>query len=65
MGNKQRVFEFLKSYIDENGYPPNYREIGDALEMHLSTVSYWLDKLEIEGTIERKPKSARAIRIVG
>ena len=59
------VYKYLISYIKENGYPPSYMEIGEALNIVHSVVLKHLKKLEKEGWIELKPKSPRAIKIIG
>lgn len=59
------IYEFIISYIKENGYVPTYREIGDCVNLSLSSVLRYIDRLEDDGWIEIKRGSPRAIKIVG
>lgn len=65
LSERQRnVLEFLKDYIDENGYPPTVREIGEAISVKsTSLVSYYLDRLVEHGLIVREPSVSRGIRL--
>lgn len=62
---QQRILEFLREYLDENGYPPTVREIGAAIGVKsTSLVSYYLRRLEEEGQIARDPAVSRGLRLV-
>lgn len=61
---EQRVFDYIKSYIDENGFPPAIREICKALDIKsTSTVHLYLDKLSKKGYIIKKNLKTRALKI--
>ena len=61
---EQRVFDFIKSYIDENGFPPAIREIGRALDIKsTSTVHLYLNKLSDKGYIVKQNLKTRALKI--
>ncbi len=61
---EQRVFDFIKSYIDENGFPPAIRDIGKALDIKsTSTVHLYLDKLSKKGYIVKQNLKTRALKI--
>ncbi|GIU93913.1 MAG: LexA repressor [Gaiellaceae bacterium] len=63
---QQEIWQFLASYVDEHGYPPTVREIGDAVGLASpSTVHAHLANLEREGLIRRDPTKPRAIELVG
>ena len=60
------VLEFVESYLADNGYPPTYDEIRDAVGLSSkSHVDYYLDALEEDGLIERTPYTPRGLRLVG
>lgn len=67
MTNRQYViYEFIRDYIQEHGYPPTIREIGKEVELKsISTVHHHLRKLEEKDLIKRVHGSSRAIRLVG
>lgn len=51
---ESRVFRFAQHYIEEYGYAPTIREIGDAVDLSSSSsVSYVLSRLELKGYITR------------
>ena len=63
---QRKVFNFLKDYISQNGYPPSVREICDATgAKSTSTVHAYLKTLEDEGYISRQSGLNRAIRVKG
>jgi repressor LexA len=60
------VFEYIKSYISENGYAPCVRDICNALNLKsTSTAHAHLTKLEHKGFITRDPAKPRTIMILG
>jgi repressor LexA len=62
---QQRVLDFLKSKILENGYPPTVREICDATGLSsTSTVHSHLATLTKKGFIKRDSAKNRAIEIL-
>ena len=61
---QKRVLTFLEGYIEENGFPPTVREIGDAIGVtSTSLVSYYLKSLESRGLIDRASSISRGIRL--
>jgi len=61
---EQKVFVFLKKYLDTNGYPPTVREIGKGIGVKsTSLISYYLKALEKRGLITRETSVSRAIRL--
>ncbi|AYE32977.1 transcriptional repressor LexA [Clostridium septicum] len=60
------IYEFLKLYIENKGYPPSVREICSAVSLKsTSTVHSYLKKLENNGLIRRDPTKPRALEILG
>jgi repressor LexA len=63
---QQEIWQFLAVYVDEHGYPPTVREIGDAVGLASpSTVHAHLANLERAGLLRRDPTKPRAIELVG
>jgi repressor LexA len=63
-GRQQEIWKFLTDYVDEHGYPPTVREIGEAVGLASpSTVHAHLANLERAGLIKRDPTKPRAIEL--
>lgn len=63
---QQEIYEYLKKFQHDHGYPPSVREIGAAIGLRsASTVHGYLRQLEERGLIVRQPDKQRAIDIVG
>jgi len=61
---QQRMYEFIRSFAEENQYPPTIREIGEAVGISsTSVVNYNLNKLVDAGLIERNKEVSRGIRL--
>ena len=61
---QQEILDYLKSQIQEKGYPPSVREICDAVHLKsTSSVHAHLNTLEMNGYIRRDPTKPRAIEI--
>jgi repressor LexA len=60
------IFDFVVKYVDEHGYPPTVREIGEAVGLASpSTVHAHLANLERAGLLRRDPTKPRALEVVG
>jgi repressor LexA len=63
-GRQQEIWKFLTDYVDEHGYPPTVREIGEAVGLASpSTVHAHLANLERVGLIKRDPTKPRALEL--
>jgi len=63
---QQEIWQFVADYVDEHGYPPTVREIGDAVGLASpSTVHAHLANLERAGLLRRDPTKPRALELVG
>jgi repressor LexA len=63
-GRQQEIWTFLTRYVDERGYPPTVREIGEAVGLASpSTVHAHLANLERAGLIKRDPTKPRALEL--
>ena len=62
---QKQIFQFIKRTVQDKGYPPSVREIGNAVGLQSSsTVHGHMAKLEDKGYIKRDPTKPRAIEIV-
>src|SRR5205085_9681396 len=62
---QQEIFDFIKSYGTEHGYPPTVRDIGKAIGLaSSSTVHAHLANLEKVGLLRRDPTKPRAIELL-
>ena len=63
---QQEIWQFLVTYVDDHGYPPTVREIGEEVGLASpSTVHAHLANLERVGLIKRDPSKPRAIELTG
>ena len=61
---QSEIYEFLKNYTENKGYPPSVREICEAVSLKsTSTVHGHLKRLEKKGLIRRDPSKPRALDI--
>jgi repressor LexA len=61
---QRQILDFLTSYVDDHGYPPTVREIGEAVGLASpSTVHAHLANLERAGLLKRDPTKPRAIEL--
>ena len=62
---QQEIFEFIRSYSSQHGYPPTVRDIGKAIGLtSSSTVHAHLSNLEKLGILKRDPTKPRAIEVL-
>ena len=63
--NEQKILDFIKKQIKENGYPPSVREICSAVGLKsTSSVHLYLTRLEEKGCITKKGLKTRAIKVM-
>jgi repressor LexA len=62
---QQEIFDFIKRYAAEHGYPPTVRDIGKAVGLtSSSTVHAHLANLVKAGLLRRDPSKPRAIELL-
>jgi len=65
-GRQQEIWKFLTDYVDDHGYPPTVREIGEQVGLASpSTVHAHLANLERAGYLKRDPTKPRALELTG
>ena len=63
---QKNILKYIEAYVDERGYPPSIREIGDQVGISsTSVVDYNLKVLEKEGRIRRDREVSRGLELVG
>ena len=61
---QQRIYDYIAACIQERGYPPSVREIGEAVGLKSSSsVHFHLKHLEEAGYIEKDAGKGRAITL--
>ncbi len=62
---QQEIFEFVKRYVSDHGYPPTVRDIGKGIGLtSSSTVHAHLANLEKLGLLKRDPTKPRALEVL-
>jgi len=62
---QKNILKYIEEYVDERGYPPSIREIGDRVGISsTSVVDYNLRVLEREGRIRRDREVSRGLELV-
>lgn len=63
---QKNILKYIEDYVEERGYPPSIREIGDKVGISsTSVVDYNLRVLEREGRIRRDREVSRGLELVG
>ena len=62
--NIEKIYNFIKQFIEKNGYAPVYREIiaGTGIKC-LDSINRYLNILKEQDRIDFVPEKARTIRI--
>ena len=65
LSKRQRgILGFIREWVEEHGYPPSVREIGEAVGLvSPSSVAYQLKELEKKGHLRRDPNRPRAVDV--
>ncbi len=61
---QKEIIIAIKEYVEDNGYPPSYRELRDLVGLKsVSTVSGHLDRLKAKGCVSFMPGLPRTLSI--
>ena len=61
---QQQIYDFIKEYQQEKGYPPSVREMASAVGLSSpSTVHAHLSALEARGLLKRDATKPRALAV--
>lgn len=66
LSERQRnILRFMTKYMEQNGFPPTIREIGEATGINsTSVVNYNLNKLMSAGYLQRSNRVSRGLKLV-
>ncbi|OAH61931.1 hypothetical protein [Domibacillus aminovorans] len=66
---RQKIFDYICSYIEQNNYSPSVREIGKHVGLvSTSTIQWHLDRLRADGYVtwqDGKPRTLRLLKQIG
>lgn len=61
---QKRIYDFVTNFLDEHGYAPSYREIGEALGLSsVATIAEHINNLKLKGYLNLEPGHARSIQL--
>lgn len=61
---QKEILDYIRSFIDENGYAPSFREIAYYFELSsVSTVAEYISILEEKGYLTKEAMEARSIQL--
>lgn len=60
-GKQKQVFDFIASFVQENGFSPTLQEIADYLGKNISTAQHHVDELIKRGYLKKNSNKARGI----
>jgi repressor LexA len=61
---EEKITNFIRAWLRNNGYPPSVREIGKGVGLRSTkAVKYHLDNLIAQGQLTRKPYRARTLEL--
>jgi repressor LexA len=61
---QKEVFNFIRSFIRERGYPPSVREIGEHFNIYPRAVFDHLKALEKKGYLKRRSSMSRGLEVL-
>jgi repressor LexA len=61
---QREIFEFIREFIGERGYPPSVREIGDHFRIYPRAVFDHLKALERKGYLKRQHSMSRGLEVL-
>lgn len=64
IARRESILTFLRSYIEQYGYPPSMAEIAEEERIAKSAVRHHLYRLQRDGLITMTPNKYRSIRVL-
>lgn len=61
---RREILEWVRHFIDDNGYSPSMEEIGVGIGVHKNAVNHHLKKLQKEGKVSMTPGKYRSLRLI-
>lgn len=62
---QSEILEYIRTYIDAEGFPPTRAEIAQAFEFSPNAAEGHLQALQRRGAITIKPAISRGIKVMG
>src|SRR4030042_129200 len=61
---QREIFDFVRIFIKERGYPPSIREVGEHFHIYPRAVFDHLKALEKKGYLKRRESMSRGLEIL-
>lgn len=61
---QRQIWEYLRNYLLEHGYPPSFREVAGHFKINLGTAQDHLKALVRKGYLTREPHRSRGVSLV-
>ena len=61
---QKEIFNFIRTFIKERGYPPSVREIGEEFNIYPRAVFDHLKALERKGYLKRRGSLSRGLEVL-
>jgi repressor LexA len=61
---QKKILEFIDKFTVLNSYPPTFKELAEKFDITVGTMQDHIFALQKKGYIERKPDTARGIKII-
>src|SRR4030042_6268389 len=61
---QKEIFDFVRTFIKERGYPPSVREIGQQFNIYPRAVFDHLKALERKGYLKRRGSMSRGLEVL-
>lgn len=63
---QKELLDYIDQFTDDHNTSPTYREIADALGLNsIASVAQRIDNCVEAGFLEKRPREARSLRVVG
>ncbi len=61
---QKKIYDFICNFLDEKGYSPSYREIGENIGLSsVATIAEHVNNLRLKGFLDIEPGHARSIQV--
>lgn len=58
------LIESLRSFTEEKGYSPSFKELSERCGISVTMVHYWLSRLKHDGRVTYQPGQPRTLVLV-
>jgi repressor LexA len=61
---QKKIYDYVRSFLDEHGYAPSYREIGEYFSLSsVATIAEHINTLKTKGYLDLDPGHARSLQL--